>query len=158
MKLKLGKLKFNMEKLIWKICWGYSKRTKIEINELYQEAYLAYLGALKTYNPEKGALSTHVYYAILSKLSHYYQKEVVFKRSKKEIIKSKPNFNSYSLFEKVTKDVFEAINILFSYDHTKLSTINKNSAKTKIKGILIENGWEEKQIKTTLKNFQLIFT
>jgi len=57
--------------LVRKIAWNFHYKTHLNRNDLFQEAYLAYYKAMKTYDPSKGNISTYVYSCISSKLKNY---------------------------------------------------------------------------------------
>ena len=46
--------------LIRKIAWSFHKTTGLDWDELFQEATLSYLKALKTYDKKRGAITTYV--------------------------------------------------------------------------------------------------
>lgn len=61
--------------LIRKIVWSFHKSTKIDWDDLFQEASLAYLEALRTYNPERGKITTHAWTTISNALKTYAEHE-----------------------------------------------------------------------------------
>jgi DNA-directed RNA polymerase specialized sigma24 family protein len=61
--------------LIRKIAWSFHKTSQLDYDDLFQEAYLAYVYGLKTYDPTKGYLSTHLWNHITNQLKTYAKKE-----------------------------------------------------------------------------------
>lgn len=62
--------------LIRKIAWSFHKTSQLDYDDLFQEAYLAYVYGMKTYDPTKGCyLSTHLWNHISNQLKTYIRKE-----------------------------------------------------------------------------------
>lgn len=61
--------------LIRKIAWSFHHTTGHPWDDLFQEATLAYLEALRTYDPTRGALTTYMWYTISSALRNYLRRE-----------------------------------------------------------------------------------
>ncbi len=61
--------------LIRKIAWSFHKTTGYEWDDLFQEAALAYLNAMKTYNPKRGKITTYVWGCITSHLKSYLRRQ-----------------------------------------------------------------------------------
>jgi DNA-directed RNA polymerase specialized sigma subunit len=61
--------------LIRKIAWSFYSSTGIEWQELFSEASLQYCEALKSYDPEKGRITTHLWNCIKSGLINFVKKE-----------------------------------------------------------------------------------
>ena len=82
--------------LIRKIAWSFHFTTGLEWDDLFQEAALAYLVALKYYDPDRGALSTHMWCSITSHIKNYLKKQnewydVVFPIEEIEEVPSDPD-------------------------------------------------------------------
>ena len=63
--------------LIRKIAWNFynHKTQSIDWDDLFQQASLAYLEALKSYNPDKGKLSTYMWTTITNNLKSHLSRE-----------------------------------------------------------------------------------
>jgi len=61
--------------LIRKLAWSFHHSTGLDWDDLFQEAALAYLEGMNTYDPDKGALSTHMWHVITSRLKNYVKQE-----------------------------------------------------------------------------------
>lgn len=57
--------------LIRKIAWSFHTTTGLEWDDLFQEAALAYLQALKSYDPDKGKITTYMWWCMSSHLKNY---------------------------------------------------------------------------------------
>lgn len=62
-------------KLVRSLAWSFHFTTGLPFDDLFQEAFLAYWGALYTYDPEKAKVSTYVYIVIRNSLIRYIQRE-----------------------------------------------------------------------------------
>jgi len=67
--------------LIRQITWSFHRTTGLEWDDLFQEAALGYLEALKSYDPEKGKLTTYAWYCITSRLKNYIKLELKYSDS-----------------------------------------------------------------------------
>lgn len=65
----------DVENLIYKWAGKFSANTPIDIEELASEGRLAYAEALVTWNPEKGAFSTHLVWKLRWFMGRYVGKE-----------------------------------------------------------------------------------
>lgn len=52
------------ERLIQKLAWRYAKMYQEDVEDLIQEGWVVYMNAQQTWNPEKGAFSTHLYHRL----------------------------------------------------------------------------------------------
>lgn len=70
-----NKIQIENVNLVRKIAWELKKKqrstTHESFDDLFQEGYLGYLKAKETYNPVKGAFSTHAWYCISSAIKDY---------------------------------------------------------------------------------------
>ena len=62
-------------KLIQKIARSFSITTGVDFDDLFQEACIAYLEAVKTHDMSRGKLSTHMWYCIHNRLKNYVKEE-----------------------------------------------------------------------------------
>jgi RNA polymerase sigma factor (sigma-70 family) len=73
--MKRSKLQLENVNLIRKIAWELKKKqrssTREPFEDLFQEGCIGYLKAVETYNPEKGAFSTHVWFCVSSAIKDY---------------------------------------------------------------------------------------
>ena len=46
----------------------FDNNPKIEFDDLFQEAYIGYAHAMKTYDPKKGKISTHIWWCVSAQL------------------------------------------------------------------------------------------
>jgi len=65
----------DMEKLICKIAWRFANAYNADLEEVQAEASLIFLNAMKTYDEEKGRLSTYLTLRITWGLIGYFEKQ-----------------------------------------------------------------------------------
>ena len=56
--------------LIRKIAWSYTRGTSLEFDDLFSEAYLAYLENTGRYDPKRGSRSTFIWNVVTSRLNN----------------------------------------------------------------------------------------
>lgn len=89
--------KVNNVNLLRKIVWSFAKHSKEPYDDLFQEGYIGYMWALETYNPDKGAFSTHAWRCISQKIKDYL-KMINTKNKLLEVVED------FSLLEPATPD------------------------------------------------------
>ena len=57
--------------LIRKIAWKYQKVSREPYKDLFQEGYLGYVHAKDTYDPNRGAFSTHAWTCVANSIKDY---------------------------------------------------------------------------------------
>jgi hypothetical protein len=137
-----------MENLLKKLAHSFANTTGLDYEELFQEASLAYLEALRTYDKDRGAVSTHVWICVSNRLKNYIKKE-------QEEIGTVPieecnyTVSCTPFWEKLSKDAqFVTESILCS--PRRFLKLNKIHAQIIVISALIENGWDEKRIGNTI--------
>jgi len=65
----------DMEKLVCKIAWRFAKTYNADFEEVQAETNLIFINAMKTYDKEKGALSTHLTHQITRRLQTYFKQQ-----------------------------------------------------------------------------------
>ena len=63
--------KIENEKLLSKLAWNYASTNGLEYDDLFQEACLAYLEALRTHDESRGKISTHIWTSVSNRLKSY---------------------------------------------------------------------------------------
>lgn len=135
--------------LIRKIAWSFHKTTGIEWEELFQEAAFAYCKGLKTYNPDKGKITTYMYWFIAGHLKNYLAKEL------KQIPTESLDSAAYqtveidNFFDKLSKEAQEIADIVL-YTPGKFIKLSSVEAQMRIINILHHRGWSEEKIQVGL--------
>ena len=145
-------------KLLKKLANTYSKTTGLEFDDLFQEAYVAYSEAMKTYDPEKGALSTHIWHQVSGHLKNYARAEMKFidpviSIEDREVINT-PVYH-VSFLECMSLEAQQILSLMFKREK-KFNLSDKETASKNIKRMMVRRGWGEKKINVCLKEFELI--
>jgi RNA polymerase sigma factor (sigma-70 family) len=71
--------------LIKKLARSFSLTTGLEFDDLFQEAALAYLEGLSTFDAKKGKLSTYMWFRIHAHLNDYLKEQEEFKCKRQQV-------------------------------------------------------------------------
>jgi RNA polymerase sigma factor (sigma-70 family) len=61
----------RVEHLLYRTAWEVARQTKLDLDELVSEANEAYLKALDSYDPGRGAFTTHLVVVVRHQLIHF---------------------------------------------------------------------------------------
>lgn len=137
--------------LIRKIAWVYHNRTRIDFEDLFQEAYLAHRKALTSYVPENGALTTHVWNCMEKHLInlHWHERKQVTSRSIDVDEFMYPHNNPNPFWLALTPDaqsIAEAVLIA----PTAFIWRNPTEVKQRITKVFRRKGWSDTRINNGL--------
>lgn len=133
--------------LIRKIAWGFCKSTRLDFNDLFQEACFAYFKSLEAYNPKKGALSTYMWWCISSHLKNYLKTEqkhsncTPFEEFSEDIREEyiyAPSKLDY--FEKLSEDALMIAKMVLRTP-TIYATRTPEDVVSRLKNIMEQQGW-----------------
>jgi RNA polymerase sigma factor (sigma-70 family) len=146
-----------MEKLIRKIARSFALSTGMDYEDFYQEAYIAYLEAIKTYDPTRGAITTHIWWCITNHLKNYLklqEKEKVY--SIDDVQCDKPSPVSFSL-DVLSNEAQEIAKVILS-NPVDFDLPDRYEVKKKIKTVLLNQGWSMKNIFSGFRELQMIYS
>ena len=135
-----------MEKLIQKIAHSFEATTGLPYDDLLQEASLAYLEALKTYDESRGRITTHLWHCVSNRLKTYIKQENVELVSIEDYEQS---FTPLPFWERLSKDAMTVAKVVLDYPLVFLE-LGKTNSPNKIKEIFTERGWDKEKIKFAL--------
>lgn len=122
--------------LIRKITWSFHRTSGLEWEDLFQEAALAYLEALKRYTPGKVARNTYLYHSIthalknkLNKMSQRSPLTIPFSLLKKGEMEEE--YEPEYLFERLTPQAQSIVDIVLE-DHDTYCRMNPTEARKAI--------------------------
>jgi DNA-directed RNA polymerase specialized sigma subunit len=133
--------------LLRKIVWSFHQTYGLDWDDLFQEAYLAYVYALEKYDPKKGTyISTFVWIHVSNQLKTYYQKQKKFydplvdvKELQNKI--EKPDY----FFESLTEDAQEIADLVLATTK-KFVELNRRQACKRVTNIMLTRGWDRDRI------------
>jgi len=125
--------------LIRKIAWEYHKSTRHDWDDLFQEAYIAYHYAMKTYSPEHGQVSTYLWTFISNTLKSYLQKEKLWSDRVCDMQEAMKITRTYTQFwESIPRDIQDAIGVVLEESELLLPKLQKNEHLDKIVSVPME--------------------
>ena len=146
--------------LIRKIAWSFHTTTGLNIDDLIQEASLAYLDGLSRYDPSKGIISTYIWTHMRNQLTTYVKKEMAYNHPLCDItelkINSLPKTENELFWENLTNEAREIADIVLQ--SPKPYVKSRVVANERIKHILQSRGWDMKKIKIGLSNLKLAYS
>ena len=150
--------------LIKKLAWSFHRSTGIEFDDLFQEAYLAYDYALKTYDPKKGKITTYMWWCIVAQLKRYIYKQEEYKCKKYQegVILSIDEtvdipFDNIPFWESLTEEAYEIANIILQGPKPYLETSDKTKIDKRIIEVMSNKGWKLWKIYRGLHELKLAF-
>jgi len=153
----------EVENLIQKVAWSMNKNADLEWEDLLQEAYTAYLKAIKTYDSDKGKVTTYIFHCVRIHLLQYIDKQ---KQSEGKI-KYSPDLDYFSysispeedlIFKETVCQLSKEAQIIcrIIFHRPYIGGFTPKKAKGKLKQLLRRMEWKETDIKKTfteLKKF-----
>lgn len=140
--------------LIRKIAWSFHETTGIEWEDLFQEAALAYLEGLRTYDSNQGAISTYMWKTIGSRLVNFVKKESAFKKSHlpMDALPHIPCEDSDFLFS-LTNDATEIANIVLM-TAKRFGELPYSNVKERIYHLMRAREWQVTRITQAIHNLE----
>jgi len=149
----------NNINLIRKIAWSFHKTTGKDWEDLFQEASLAYLEALHSYDPSRGKISTYMWWCITSRLKSYLRKESTLTDHLCSIEDTPVDIPvaDTPLFESLTDDAQQIARTVLRCPK-KFVVGKRNSAYKRLQRVLRHKGWEKERIQRGIKDLELMFS
>ena len=141
--------------LVHKIVWSFYLKTGLDKDDLFQEAYFAYMYALEHYDPTKGSISTFLWIHISNQLTTYLTKQNKIKDPLVDIeILYNMSCNPDTFFDSFTDDAKVIADIVLATTK-KFVKLNKDQAIRRIINIMRNRGWSHKRIHYGILNLKL---
>lgn len=147
--------------LIKKIAWTFARTTGLPLNDLIQEASLAYLKSEETYNPAKGARTTHAWYCITNHLKNYLKtekKHLYGACSFNEDLESfDSNVNSKSYKDSLTEDALKIAEVVLASPGC-YTAAPRESVITRLKTVMEQQGWPRSKTMSAIHTLQIVYS
>jgi len=146
-------------KLLLQLAASFHASTGLEKEELFQEAYLAYEYALKTYDPNKGTkLSSFIWTHVANQLKTYYTKYNKIHHPLVSIdslysLSTSPEI----LFEGLTNDAREIADLVLTTTKVFIK-LSRADAKQRVYNIMRNRGWTYGRIHYALLNLKAAYS
>ena len=145
--------------LIRKIAWAFHDSTGEEWDDLFQEAALAYLQSMDTYNTDRGALTTHMWHCMANHLKNYLkvqQKQKGHFEYLEEVEKSEVYIATNSTFlDDFSQEAYEITKVIFKTPQ-KFVVLTLEQAEERLYHILTRKGWSREKIQRGLGDLKLV--
>ena len=142
--------------LIKKIALSFSLSTGVNFDDLFQEASLAYLEALRTHNPNKGKITTYLWHCVHNRLKNYVREENRWKAGALEETDESLVSEKIHFWEFLNPQAQAIAKIALSAP-SYFATLSADSAQIKIISIMRKKGWQWDKINSGLKNIRAVF-
>lgn len=136
-------------KMLHKLAWSFATTTGQDEKDLFQEAFLAYMKSLETWDYSKSKLTTYAYNCITQHLINYTNKEKIRRTEDLNLVRNKET-ESNDFLERLSKEGLTILDILMKNADTFLS-LTQTKALELLKTKLQEKGWNDS---TILKTFE----
>jgi len=143
--------------LIRKIAMSFSVTTGIDFDDLCQEASLAYLEAMKTYDPDKGKISTYVWHCIHNHLKNYVKIEQQENNVSIDDVEIYNTCEPVSFFNSLTIEAMEIAKIIIASPR-KFVCMSKDMSIKKLYEILTTKGWKTEKIQSGFSCLKKIYS
>lgn len=154
--------------LIRKIAWSFHRSTGLEWEDLFQEAALAYLEGMKTYDPQKGKITTHLWHCMSNRLTSYLKIHDAFKikewRSNingfcsLEDVTIKDTYDPEFWWEALTEEAYDIAKVIISSPKPYLKKQNKAKIISRIKHVMKANGWDWRKVRRGLEDLRTVYS
>lgn len=143
--------------LLKKLAWSFSTSTGVEFDDLFQEAYIAYHEAMKSFDPKKAKLSTYVWKCVSSHLKNYVKLEKPYLEMESietpEVI-NKPGLSVSNFFDALSFEAQQIVKIVSGSSRVFYHN-DKEKVIKKITQTLVRRGWDERKIEVGLHDLQV---
>lgn len=141
-------------KLLMKICWNFSRTTKLEFGDLLSEAYIAYYEAMKKYDSNISLPSTFIWKCVTNHLIDYYKKELKHKYIDIQEYTEKIKTFQNTYYDNLSQEQLVILEILLMMSK-KFVVMPSELALKKLENILYNKGWNKIKINKTIKQLKL---
>ena len=159
------------KRLLQKIAWSFHQTTGLDIEDLYSEACVAYCEAMRSYQPEKGAITTWLWHNIHSQLINYIKQEYKYhqhvallehyttnsrKDEENQALSIKDELsveNHNSFMDTLTPLAQELVKVVMNTPDQFFNS--PKESKQKIAALLMDEGWRLKKIWIGIRDIKL---
>ena len=144
------------EKLLRKIAWSFSTSTGVDKEDLFQEAYIAYHEAMKSFDPNKAKATTHIWHCVSNHLKNYVKLEKPYLSMisiEEPEVMNKPGLSVTNFWDALSFEAQQMVKIVTS--SSRIFYIkDREKVCRKIHNNLIQKGWNERKIELCLHELE----
>jgi DNA-directed RNA polymerase specialized sigma24 family protein len=153
-----------MDLLLKKLARSYNQTTGLDYEDLFQEANVAYIEALRTYDSNRGALSTHVWWCVSNRLKNYVlaeEKERCRKYGSKLLriddVVVNETVSSSAFWERISKDAALIAEVALNRSFLFLK-LRRTRTPGHVRRIMKAEGWGTNRINHALYELKMEFS
>jgi len=143
--------------LIRKIAWSYHHTTGVELDDLIQEASLAYIEAMRKYDPERGKISTFVWHTINNHLRNYLKKELEWRGLSTELDGVDQTYTQTHWSESLSEDAIHVAQLLFWSPRTMRTLSVRSVRKQLFLYMTKKKRWSTKRVNQAFRDLRMVF-
>ncbi len=140
--------------LIRKIAWSFHHTTSKDWDDLFQEAALAYLESLRTYNPKKGKITTYAWWCITSRLTSYLRKERKHSDPLQDIGAMDWADDTSDLLDRLSPDAQKIATVVL-HSPRKFCYRSRYVARCRLSRVMLRKGWSALRIQQGMKELKI---
>jgi len=152
--------------IVRKVVWSYARSTGLDFDELYSEAYLAYLEAAPSYDPAKGKKSTFIWNVVRNHINSLLKakKEIhVDKEAMETLLEGHEELDPERIIiaEECWEELFNSLSpeakmicLLMNNGEVYVNTDKPREARGIIARELKARGWGENKIWATFREIK----
>jgi len=153
----LRKIKLENEGMLWKLARAFHHSTGVNVDDLFQEAAVAYLKALRTHDPAKGKLSTYAWWLITNHLKNYIKEEREHSYPTCEYKEEEFCNVSSNYFENLPEDACEVAKVVLR-SPTLYVTRTSEDVLSRLKNVMEQHGWPRSKTVNAVNVLKLIYS
>lgn len=155
-----NKTKFENEGLLRKLSWAFHRSTGVDVDDLFQEASIAYLKSLETYDPKKGKLTTHAWWCISNHLKTFVkeEREHTFAICEfDEELEKEYVYSPFNCFENLTEDAQQVAEVVLR-SPTLYVTRTQEDVVSRLKNVMEQHGWPRSKTMNAINFLKLVYS
>lgn len=143
--------------LIRKVAWSFHKSTGIDWDDLFQEAALAYLEALRTHDPKRGKITTHAWMTMSNSLKYYIEREQRVNPPSDDIEEARHVSLSYTwLWENIPTECYDVVNCILDHPD-RFNGLDLKEARVQLRILLNQEGYSLDKIRGAIRVLKKTF-
>jgi len=143
--------------LLRRIVWSFYYTTHVNIDDLFQEAALAYLKGMQSYDPKRGKISTHIWHCVTKHLVNYTKMELKHNAADLSTAHYATANTPTPFWHGLTADA-QAIARTVLKTPNAFAWLNKADVYLRIKYIFTNKGWSSTRIQTAINELNAILS
>lgn len=148
------------EGMLWKLARVFHFASGVEIDDLFQEASIAYLKALETHDPNKGKITTHAWWVISNHLKNYIKEERKHSFSTcewTEEVEEEYVYTPSNYLENLPEDAYEVAKIVLRSPILYI-TRTQDDVVSRLKNVMEQHGWPRSKTVDAINVLRLIYS